>query len=86
VGAPPCIFWWMVLANMLCRVSWSMDAVSSALTTTVAGGSVLIAGGMAKTAGTRACVMVLMDDSVAIPARRKCAHLWKSCHSYRSSW
>jgi hypothetical protein len=49
-----------------------MDVVSSVLTTTVAGGSVLKAGGMVKMAGTQACVTVLTDDLVAIPARRKC--------------
>jgi hypothetical protein len=63
-----------------------MDAMSSVLTMTVAGGGVLKVGGMAKTAGTRACVTVLTDDLAAVPARRKCTHSWKSCHSYGSSW
>jgi hypothetical protein len=59
---------------------------SSVLTTMAAGGGVLKVGGTAKMSGTWACVMVPTDDLAAIPARRKCAHSWKSCHSYGSLW
>jgi hypothetical protein len=72
----------MTPVNMfsICRKkSCRMDAVSSILTMMAACGSVLKVGGTAKTAGMRACVTVPIDDLVAVPARRKWAHLWKSC-------
>jgi hypothetical protein len=63
-----------------------MDIVSSVLITTAAGSSVLKVRGTVKMAGTWACVAAPMDDSVVVLARRKCAHLWKFCHSYGSSY
>jgi hypothetical protein len=78
----------MALANILSilrRVSWSIVVVSSVSMTAAASGGVLKEGGMAKTAGTQACVTVLTDDLAAVPARRKWAHSWKSCQSYGSS-
>jgi hypothetical protein len=78
----------MVPANILSilrRVSWSIIVVSSVLMMAAAGGGVLKEGGTAKMAGTWVCVTVPTDDSAAVPARRKWAHSWKSCHSYRSS-
>jgi hypothetical protein len=73
------------ILSILQRVSWSIVVVSSVLMMVAAGGGVLKEGGTAKTAGARACVTVSTDDSVAVPARRKWAHSWKSCHSYGSS-
>jgi hypothetical protein len=60
----------MTPANMFSirhKESWSMAAVSSVLTMTVAGSSVLKVGRTAKMAGMQACVMVPTDDSAAVP-------------------
>jgi hypothetical protein len=62
------------ILSILRRVSWSIVVVSSVLMMVAAGGGVLKEGGMAKTAGMRACVMVLTDDSAVVPARRKWVH------------